>query len=88
MEECELEEASGGLWSSLFRVRAGCSGPAFGVLGLFCFTLGCVFRRALGLRSAGERYELTHLQAAQAFKCTDVSSPGSFFEGEWGFPAV
>lgn len=89
MEEFQLEGTFGGLWSNpLFRVRSGCSGPAFVVLGLFCFTLSCVFRRAPGLHSAGAQCELTHLQGAQAFKRTDVSSPGSLFEGEWGFPAV
>lgn len=58
------------------------------VLELFCFTLGCVFRRACGLYSAGVQCELAHLQGAQASKRTDVSSLGSLFEGEWGFPAV
>lgn len=41
-----------------------------------------------GLHSAGARGELTHLRGAQALKCTDVSSLGPLFEGEWGFPAV
>lgn len=55
------------------------------VLGLFCPTLGCVFGRTTGLYSAIVQ---THLQRTQAFKCTDVSSLGSVFEGERGFPAV
>lgn len=57
-------------------------------LGLFSFTLDCTFRRPPVLQSAGVQCELTHLQGAQAFKCTDVSSLGSLFEGKWGFPAV